>query len=290
MLDARTRARGAVVRRAGDAGCSCTSTCRSWRRSRCRARACSVRAGGRAIADRGRRAAARAAAAAPRRCAGAAAAPRAGRRSRRARARTPPAPRRRRSSPQPDAAAATPPAPRTDRPPARAAKPGEQTDEKKDDAASRFSLARGRLMSAPVARRYFARGSEQLRAGDLDAAAQSFAAAVELAPVLRRGARRRRADAGAHRSAARGAARCATACAASRARAQRRLLLVALGDVLTAGGDFPGADEAYAAGVAAPRPPSAGVAPGAPAGEDRPLRRGAGDAGRGYVDSWIRAG
>jgi predicted negative regulator of RcsB-dependent stress response len=26
----------------------------------------------------------------------------------------------------------------------------------------------------------------------------------------------------------------------------RRLLLVALGDVLTAGGDFPGADEAYA--------------------------------------------
>ncbi len=39
-------------------------------------------------------------------------------------------------------------------------------------------------MSAPVARRYFARGKEQLRAGDLDAAAQSFAAAVELAPYF----------------------------------------------------------------------------------------------------------
>ena len=39
-------------------------------------------------------------------------------------------------------------------------------------------------MSAPVARRYFARGKEQLRAGDLDAATQSFAAAVELAPYF----------------------------------------------------------------------------------------------------------
>ena len=39
-------------------------------------------------------------------------------------------------------------------------------------------------MSAPVARRYFARGKEQLRAGELDAAAQSFAAAVELAPYF----------------------------------------------------------------------------------------------------------
>jgi thioredoxin-like negative regulator of GroEL len=99
-------------------------------------------------------------------------------------------------------------------------------------------------MSATVARRYFARGREQLRSGDLDAAAQSFAAAVELAPYFveaRVGAALTLARTDPPRAAQllrnglRGVTRAS----------QRRLMLVALGDVLTAGGDFPGADEAY---------------------------------------------
>jgi thioredoxin-like negative regulator of GroEL len=100
-------------------------------------------------------------------------------------------------------------------------------------------------MSATVARRYFARGKEQLRAGELDAAAQSFAAAVELAPYFteaRVGAAMTLARTDPPRAAQllrRGLPGVTRASA-------RRLLLVALGDVLTAGGDFPGADEAYA--------------------------------------------
>src|SRR5205823_5744955 len=43
--------------------------------------------------------------------------------------------------------------------------------------------ARGRLaMSAAVARRYFLRGREKLRRGELDTAVQEFGAAVELHP------------------------------------------------------------------------------------------------------------
>jgi thioredoxin-like negative regulator of GroEL len=102
-------------------------------------------------------------------------------------------------------------------------------------------------MSAPaaVARRYFVRGREQLRLGDLDAAAQSFAAAVELAPSFVE------ARAGAALTLARTdpprAAQLLRVGLRELVRASpRRLLLVALGDVLTAGGDFPGADEAYA--------------------------------------------
>jgi thioredoxin-like negative regulator of GroEL len=100
-------------------------------------------------------------------------------------------------------------------------------------------------MSAPVARRYFARGREHLRAGDLDAAAQAFAAAVELAPYFieaRVGAALTLARSDPPRAAQllRGGLRGVTRASA------RRLLLVALGDVLTAGGDFRGADEAYA--------------------------------------------
>ena len=100
-------------------------------------------------------------------------------------------------------------------------------------------------MSAPVARRYFARGKEQLRAGELDAAAQSFAAAVELAPYFveaRVGAALTLARTDPPRAAQllRAGLRGLTRASA------RRLVLVALGDVLTAAGDFPGADEAYA--------------------------------------------
>ena len=100
-------------------------------------------------------------------------------------------------------------------------------------------------MSAMVARRYFARGREQLRAGDLDAAAQSFAAAVELAPYFVE-ARVGAALTLAHTDPPRAAQLCRTGLGGIVRANQRRLLLVALGDVLTAGGDFPGADEAYA--------------------------------------------
>ncbi len=100
-------------------------------------------------------------------------------------------------------------------------------------------------MSAPIARRYFQRGKEQLRAGDLEAATQSFANAVELAPYFVE------ARVGAALTLARTdpprAAQLLRAGLRGLVRAsQRRLVLVALGDVLTAGGDFPGADEAYA--------------------------------------------
>ena len=100
-------------------------------------------------------------------------------------------------------------------------------------------------MSAPVARRYFARGKEQLRAGDLDGATQSFSAAVELAPYFVE------ARVGAALTLARTdpprAAQLLRAGLRGLVRASaRRLVLVALGDVLTAAGDFPGADEAYA--------------------------------------------
>ena len=100
-------------------------------------------------------------------------------------------------------------------------------------------------MSAPVARRYFVRGRQQLRAGDLDGATQSFIGAVELAPQFAE------ARVGAALTLARSdpprAAQLLRAGLRSVTRAnQRRMLLCALGDVLTAGGDFPGADEAYA--------------------------------------------
>lgn len=100
-------------------------------------------------------------------------------------------------------------------------------------------------MSATVARRYFVRGRQQLRAGDLDAASQSFTGAVELMPAFveaRVGAALTivRSDPPRAAQLLRTGLRTAT-----RAN-ERRMLLCALGDVLTAGGDFPGADEAYA--------------------------------------------
>jgi thioredoxin-like negative regulator of GroEL len=100
-------------------------------------------------------------------------------------------------------------------------------------------------MSAPIARRYFVRGKEQLRAGDLDGAAQSFAAAVELAPQFPEA--RVGAALTLMRSDPPRAAQLLRNGLRATVRAEpRRLMLVALGDVLTAGGDFPGADAAYA--------------------------------------------
>lgn len=100
-------------------------------------------------------------------------------------------------------------------------------------------------MSAVVARRYFLRGRDQLRAGDLDAAAQSFANAVELAPDFTE-ARVGAALTLARTDPPRAAQLLRVGLRTTMRASPRRLLLVALGDVLTLGGDFPGADAAYA--------------------------------------------
>jgi thioredoxin-like negative regulator of GroEL len=100
-------------------------------------------------------------------------------------------------------------------------------------------------VSAAVARRYFVRGRAQLGTGDLEAAAQSFAAAVELAPDFTE-ARVGAALTIARNDPPRAAQLLRVGLRGVTRPSPRRLLLVALGDVLTAGGDFPGADEAYA--------------------------------------------
>jgi thioredoxin-like negative regulator of GroEL len=106
-------------------------------------------------------------------------------------------------------------------------------------------------MSATVARRYFTRGKEQLRASDFDGAAQSFESALQLAPYFteaRVGAALTLSRTDPPRAAQllRAGLRGATRASA------RRLTLVALGDVLTAAGDFLGADEAYAEAATLP--------------------------------------
>jgi len=106
-------------------------------------------------------------------------------------------------------------------------------------------------MSAAVARRYFVRGREHLRRGDLDDAQREFGAAVELDPgfvearigyALTLG----RID----------APRAAQSLRAGLQRAtrpgERQQLWTALGDALLTGGDFLGADEAYAEAVKLP--------------------------------------
>jgi thioredoxin-like negative regulator of GroEL len=100
-------------------------------------------------------------------------------------------------------------------------------------------------MSATIARRYFARGKEQLRAGELEGATQSFAAAVELAPHFPE-ARVGAALTLARTDPPRAAQLLRNGLRTTTRPNPRRLILVALGDVLTAAGDFPGADEAYA--------------------------------------------
>lgn len=100
-------------------------------------------------------------------------------------------------------------------------------------------------MSAVVARRYFVRGRAQLGTGELEAASQSFAAAVELAPHFTE-ARVGAALTLARNDPPRAAQLLRTGLRTVARAGARRLLLVALGDVLTAGGDFAGADEAYA--------------------------------------------
>lgn len=96
-----------------------------------------------------------------------------------------------------------------------------------------------------VARRYFVRGRELLRRGQLDDAEREFAAAVDLAPSFVE-ARIGHALTLARSDPPRAAQSLRTGLGRSQRAPERRLLLAALGDVLVQGGDFPGAEEAYA--------------------------------------------
>jgi len=157
MLGRAHGARGAVVRRVGDLAAAAPRCCRSCaarggQRARARARGrtapfrSSRRANARAHADRGAGSASRAAVQPA--CTD-------GERGADARGTRP---RRRRSRPAPQPAPPSGPAPA---PQPSAAQPA--SEQKSDDGHRRQTgllLARGRLMSAPVARRYFTRGKE----------------------------------------------------------------------------------------------------------------------------------
>ena len=177
-------------------------------------------------------------------------------RRRRRSTRRPPLPRRRRSSRRPPPPqrcrrrirrrrrTRLPPAPAPN--PAPAAEPQSRREEGRVESGVALLVARGRLMSAPSSRAATSRAAkEQLRAGDLDAATQSFGAAVELAPYFVE-ARVGAALTLARTNPPRAAQLLRTGLRGLTRASQRRLVLVALGDVLTVGGDFPGADEAYA--------------------------------------------
>lgn len=109
-------------------------------------------------------------------------------------------------------------------------------------------------MSAVVARRYFVRGQEQARQGDLSGASASFAAALELVPGFVE-ARVGAALALVLQDPER-AARLLRAGLPATGRS-RRLLLLTLGDVLTAKGELAAAEAAYLAAAELPGPPLA---------------------------------
>jgi tetratricopeptide (TPR) repeat protein len=99
-------------------------------------------------------------------------------------------------------------------------------------------------MSAPVARRYFLRGREQLRRGELDSACQEFGSAVELVPDFVE-ARVGFALTLARVDPPRAAQSLRNGLNRRVTRPQRRQLLCALGAVLLTSGDYPGAEAAY---------------------------------------------
>ncbi len=104
-------------------------------------------------------------------------------------------------------------------------------------------------MSAVVARRYFQRGRELLRQGALDEACESFGAAVELCPHFSE-ARVGYALTLVRSDPPRAAQSLRAGLGRARANSDRRLLQCALGDVLVSGGDYLGAESAYADAVA----------------------------------------
>jgi tetratricopeptide (TPR) repeat protein len=99
-------------------------------------------------------------------------------------------------------------------------------------------------MSAPVARRYFLRGRELLKRGDIDSACQEFANALELIPDFVE-ARVGFALTLARIDPPRAAQSLRNGLNRHQRQSQRRQLLCALGDVLLTSGDYPGAEAAY---------------------------------------------
>jgi tetratricopeptide (TPR) repeat protein len=99
-------------------------------------------------------------------------------------------------------------------------------------------------MSAPVARRYFLRGRDLLKRGDIDSASQEFANAMELVPDFVE-ARVAFALTLARIDPPRAAQSLRNGLNRHHRPNQRRQLLCALGDVLLTSGDYPGAEGAY---------------------------------------------
>ena len=101
-------------------------------------------------------------------------------------------------------------------------------------------------MSAPVARRYFVRGRELLKRGEIDSACLEFGNALELVPDFveaRVGYALTLARVDPPRAAQ--SLRSGLNRPNVRSGAGRRQLLCALGDVLLTSGDYPGAEAAY---------------------------------------------
>ena len=99
-------------------------------------------------------------------------------------------------------------------------------------------------MSAPVARRYFLRGRELLKRGDLDSACHEFGNALELVPDFVE-ARVGFALTLARIDPPRAAQSLRSGLNRTARPGQRKQLLCALGDVLLTSGDYPGAEAAY---------------------------------------------
>src|SRR5688572_26928420 len=100
-------------------------------------------------------------------------------------------------------------------------------------------------MSASLARRYFVRGHTELGRAENEAASESFRAAIDLHPTFM-SARIGYADALARMGDIPRAAQALRAGLGRPASERSRVaLLVTMGDVLTAGGDFFAAEDAY---------------------------------------------
>jgi tetratricopeptide (TPR) repeat protein len=97
-----------------------------------------------------------------------------------------------------------------------------------------------------VARRYYVRGLEQARRGNMDDAADDFRAALELAPTFTEARIACASSLARSGDAPRAAQLVRNGLARSGIRDRERLALCrALGDVLIATGDYRGAEEAY---------------------------------------------
>ncbi len=132
-------------------------------------------------------------------------------------------------------------------PAARTASTQPTDDPGDDDAASkRFKLLGDRLMSTTLARRYLVRAHAEMARGEHEAAAESFRAAMDMVPVFL-SARLGYAAALVRLGDVPRASQVLRAGIGRTASSNRHraALLLMLGDVLVAGGDFFGAEDAY---------------------------------------------